>query len=522
MLLDVILTLLPIVAIFVLMSKKQMAADASGVVGWLLTLLIAITFFKTPLELGLRASLAGIISSFPVSLMVVTSILQITFMETTGALQRITVFVKTLASANKAVQIMLINVGAGTLLVAVGATPVSILPPILVALGYSTFIAVILPAIGFDALCTFALLGAPLVVYSDLTGVSLVDSAKVFAKFLPVISTLIGFGMLWIVGKWKMVREGFIPCTIAGVTNGGVAVLMAYIPFLSSGVVLTGVIAGACTILAMILYLKWLGHPIIDRSQLSEKDIEIEKKMSLLTALSPWIILVLTSFIINFYQPLFNILFNKLSMPVAIIPGQKPILTRMVWNAYTWVLISTLAAFVFIKPSGKAISDTLTKWLKRAPRPALAAAVFFAIAFVMNNSGMEKTDGIWKLVNPSSNMIWILANGTALAFGSLYPFFSAYLGLFGGFISGSEASTIAMFTKYHIITSKMLNVDPLVVTAATGIGSGLASVISPAKLQNAAATIDALGIESKVIETAVIISVVMTVFAASMTYFLAL
>ena len=153
--------------------------------------------------------------------MVVTSILQITFMESTGAIRRIAVFVKTFASSDRSVQIMMINVGAGTLLVAVGATPVSILPPILVALGYSTYVAVALPALGFDALCTFALLGAPLVVYSDLTGTSLAQSAQIFAKFLPVISVLIGFGMLWIVGGIRQMKEGFIPCVLAGAHQRG-------------------------------------------------------------------------------------------------------------------------------------------------------------------------------------------------------------------------------------------------------------------------------------------------------------
>lgn len=47
----------------------------------------------------------------------------------------------------------------------------------------------------------------------------------------------------------------------------------------------------------------------------------------------------------------------------------------------------------------------------------------------------------------------------------------------------------------------------------TAIGGGLASVISPAKLQNAAATIDALGIESEVIKTAIVLSMVITFFA---------
>ena len=54
----------------------------------------------------------------------------------------------------------MINIGFGTLMVAVGATPVSLLPPILVAMGYSTYVAIALPAIGYDALCTYALLGA--------------------------------------------------------------------------------------------------------------------------------------------------------------------------------------------------------------------------------------------------------------------------------------------------------------------------------------------------------------------------
>lgn len=520
MLFSVTLTLLPIVVIVFLMVRKQFAADTSGTVGWLLTLIIAFLFFDTSIEVGLRSSAAGMIASFPVSLMVVTSILQITFMEATGALRRVTVFVKTFASSDRAVQIMMINVGAGTLLVAVGATPVSILPPILVALGYSTFVAVALPAIGFDALCTFALLGAPLVVYSDLTGTPLVQSARVFAKFLPVISVLIGFGMLWIVGRWELIKKGFIPCLIAGLTNGGVAVAVSYIPFLEAGVVLTGVMAGFSTMVAMLVYLKLRRMPIIDRTHLTEVDLRIEKEMSLLTALSPWIILIAASFTVNFYTPLFDLFYKQIAMPVSAIPGQT-LKTRMLWNAYTWVLISTIASAVFIRPTGTAVRDTLVKWMKRAPRPAFSAAIFFAIAFVMNNSGTQNLGTVWKVVEPASNMIWVVSQGSAMAFGTLYPFISGYLGLFGGFLSGSEASTIAMFTKYHLMTSKLLHVDALIVTAVTAIGGGLASVISPAKLQNAAATIDALGIESQVIRTAFVISILITLAASIMAMFFA-
>ncbi|MEL7564408.1 MAG: L-lactate permease [Dehalobacterium sp.] len=518
--LSVILTLLPIVVIVLLMTWKQLAADLSGLAGWFLTFLIAILFFHTSVEVGLRASLAGFISSFPVSIMVLVSIFQITFMESTGAIKRITVFVKTLASSNKAVQIMLINVGAGTLLVSVGATPVSVLPPILLALGYSTFVAIALPALGFDALCTFSLLGAPLVVYSDLTGVPLVQAAQVFAAYLPVVSTLIGFGMLWIVGGTKLMKEGFFPCLLAGLTNGGVAVAMGYIPFLSSGVVLTGVIAGACTIMVMLLYLRVLGKPIIDRDKLTKEDLLTERSMSLVRALSPWLILVGALFVVNFYPPLHEFFFKQMEMAVSVIPGQI-IKTRMLWNAYTWVLVSTVVAAIFLKPTGNQVKYTINKGLKRALRPAFSAAIFFAIGFVMNNTGLENVAGKWQVVNPDYNMIWVLAQGSAEYFGSLYPLVTAPLGLFGGFISGSEASTVAMFAKYNLITSDLLKVNPLIVTAATAIGGGLASVISPAKLQNAAATIDALGEETKVIKTAFVISLVITAVTAVLCFLMA-
>ncbi len=512
MALSIILTLLPIALIVVLMTWRRLAADISGTAGWILALVIAILFFNTSLEVGLRSSLAGIISSFPVSLMVLTSILQITFMEATGAIKRIVVFVKTLAPADKAVQIMLLNMGAGTLLVSIGATPVSILPPILVALGYSTFVAVALPALGFDALCTFALLGSALVLFSDLTGTPLIESAQVFAKFLPIVSTLIGFGMLWIVGKFKLMKEGFIPCLLAGITNGGMAIVMSHTPFLRNGVVLTGVVAGFFTILVMVMYLKLLGRPIIDRTILSEEDLAVEKGMRLTKALSPWLILIAVLFFINYFPPLKNLLFTEFAMAVSIIPGQR-IITRMIWNAYTWVLISTIVAAIWFKPSGKMVKNTLIKWLKRALRPTFSAAIFFAIAFVMNNSGLQNLGGVYKIVDQNSNMIWNLAHVSATAFGTAYPLISSYLGLFGGFVTGSEASTIAMFTKYHMLTSQMLKVNALVVSAVTAIGGGLASVISPAKLQNAAATIDALGIESEVIKTTFIISIIMTLVA---------
>lgn len=513
--LAIALALTPILLILVLLVARRMAADIAGACGWVATILIAWLFFTTPLEITLKASLAGIIASLPISLVVATSILQVTLMIETGAISRVVTLIKTIAPGNQTAQIMLINIGFGTLLTALGAVPVSILPPIMLALGYSSFAAIALPAIGYDALTTYALLGVPVVVFSNFVGQPVEMVGGYFARFMPVISTCIALGMLYIVGKWKMVRKGFIPALLAGLTAGFIAIGMNQVKMITT----TGITAGLGVILVMLAYLKLTGQKVIDRSLIDDKDLAIEGRIPIWTAISPWIILTLASLIVNTpLLPLFNLTFHQWSMPVEIIPT-APEKIRLFWQAYFWILISTGLSLPFLKPDRKQLHTTMTKWLQRAPRPVFASAIFFAIAYVINHSGVG-TD--WQLTNPSQNMVHVLAEAAAATFGRLYPLTAPFLGLLGGFISGSETSSIAMLTDLHLSTAEKIGAIGLIIAAASGIGGGLASVISPAKLQNAAAAIDRIGEEGQIIRTTFIIAVIITAVCAVMTLIWAL
>ncbi len=74
-----------------------------------------------------------------------------------------------------------------------------------------------------------------------------------------------------------------------------------------------------------------------------------------------------------------------------------------------------------------------------------------------------------------------------------------------------------MFTRYHHETSVLIGANSMVVAASNGVGGGLASVLSPAKIQNAAAVIDKIGIEGDVIRYGVVVAVLMTLATALMT-----
>ena len=508
--LSVSLALLPVVVILLLLVVRKTAADVSGLVGWGLALLLAVLYFETPPSVGLAASLAGAVASWPIALMVATSIFQVTVMIETGALPRIVTLLKTVSPRDKAVQVLIINFGFGTLIAAMGATPVSILPPIMMALGYTSFVSIALPALGYDALCTYALLGVPVVVFSDLVGLPVSEVGTYFARYMPVISTCIAVGMMWIVGRWTMVLQGLLPTLLAGLTAGFITIGMNELALIP----LTGIVAGLGVIVVMLAYLKLRGRPLIDRSTLTAEDLAQERRIGLPRALSPWLILVVFSFLINIPQlPFYELTFRRLAMPIEIIPG-RPERVRLLWQAYFWILVSTALALPLLRATAAQMATSLRKWAKRAPRPVLAAAVFFSLAYLMNHSGKGLD---WKLAVPDHNMIVVIANASAGLFSRAYPLVAPFLGLLGGFMSGSEASSLALLTRLHLNTAEKIGAVGLLVAAASGIGGGLASVISPAKLQNAAASIDRIGEEGRVIPVCFVISLAITAVCAAMT-----
>jgi lactate permease len=74
-----------------------------------------------------------------------------------------------------------------------------------------------------------------------------------------------------------------------------------------------------------------------------------------------------------------------------------------------------------------------------------------------------------------------------------------------------------MLTTLHLNTAQQIGALGLLIAAVSGIGGGLASVISPAKLQNAAAAIGRIGEESSVLRVTFMISLVISAVAAVMT-----
>jgi lactate permease len=514
-LLQFLLILFPFgLAIFLLVIKSW-KADTTGIIVWLLVSVLAY-FLATPITDIFLISIAGIVDSLKITLMVGASIFMITYMNESGALRRIIVFVKTLKGSHPAWQILYLNFGVGCFLVSIGATPVSILPPIMIALGFPPVAAVALPAIGYDPLTTYALLGIPAVVFtgemvhlSDLgilqqAAPSLQEVGMAFSLYMPVISTGIAISMLFIAGGKKMLKDpsSLLIAILTGTTAGIMAIVSNYVGI----VTLTGIISGIAVLVVLGIFAWSQGYPIRDRSSLTKEDKEIEQKMSLFRALSPWVLLILFALITNLIQPIFNLLFYELPFTITI--GNHALNTRFLWQAYTWVIVAVILSFFFLPSDRMTLKRTGTLFWKRGKRPMISAAIFFSVAWILNYSSPN---------DESLNMVFILSEFTSTNFGLIFPLLVPFIGFFGGFVSGSETSSIKMFSGYHVQTSNALNFDPLTMATANGVGGGLASVITPAKVQNAAATIDEIGIEGQVIRKTIMIALIMVSALSGLT-----
>jgi lactate permease len=106
--------------------------------------------------------------------------------------------------------------------------------------------------------------------------------------------------------------------------------------------------------------------------------------------------------------------------------------------------------------------------------------------------------------------------GTTLAaiFGAAYVFVGAWLGLFGAVVGGSEASSNVMFYPIQREAATTVGLsDPAFTTlyGSHAVAGGVASAITPAKVNNAVSTIQAgTEVESAVMRKLLVVALILT------------
>ncbi len=164
--------------------------------------------------------------------------------------------------------------------------------------------------------------------------------------------------------------------------------------------------------------------------------------------------------------------------------------------AGTLVFLAVLLAFVpmlIFGLSPKALPTTLRKTLLQLRLPMITIAFILSIATVMNYSGM------------TSSMALALAST-----GVLFPFFSAWLGMIGVFLTGSDTSSNTLFGPLQATTAKLSGLDPVLMGATNSSGGVMGKMISPQNLSVGAAGVGAVGREGEIFAKVIVHSLILT------------
>jgi len=193
--------------------------------------------------------------------------------------------------------------------------------------------------------------------------------------------------------------------------------------------------------------------------------------------------------------------------PMPIVQREAPVVAQTTPYALTYrldflaaagtlVLIATFVAFIPMLAAGAGtgiLGLAFGKTVAQLRLPIVTIAFILSIATVMNYSGM------------TSSMALALA-----ATGWLFPFFSAWLGMLGVFLTGSDTSSNTLFGPLQATTAKVSGLDPILMGATNSSAGVMGKMISPQNLSVGAAGVGAVGREGEIFAKVIFHSLVLT------------
>jgi lactate permease len=506
------------IIIFYLLAVRRAPGQVAGVSAVVSAVLVAIFAYKMPVGVALTATLMGAAYGiFPIFWIVVTAIFIYNMTVETGKFEIIKNSIATITD-DRRLQALLIAFAFGAFLEGAAGfgTPVAISAGMLVGLGFNPLYAAGLCLIANTAPVAFGGIGIPIIVAGQVTGLDTMKISAMVGRQLPFLAVIVPIWLIVIMAGWKDTMEVMPACLVAGIS-------FAVLQWFSSnylGPELPDILSALACIVALTLFLK-VWHPAKiwrfegEKAAVAKKDMPKYSGGQIFQAWAPFIILTVMVIIwglpqmvpilnkVNYYYTVPGL--NKVVMQVAPIV-KKPTAMAAVYKvnwlsaAGTALFIASIFSALVLGVGAGQFFSILGRTFKQLTKPLITIPAVLGLAYIMNFSGMSSTLGLF------------LA-GT----GYWFPFFSAFLGWLGVFLTGSDTSANALFGNLQAVTAQQVGVDPILTVAANSSGGVTGKMISPQSIAVATAASGLVGKEGDLFSFTVKHSLVMAVIIGIMT-----
>ncbi|HLO80869.1 MAG TPA: lactate permease LctP family transporter [Chitinophagaceae bacterium] len=491
--LSLLIAIIPIAFIFWALIIKKMKGYQAAVLTTLITIAIAILVYKMPVQFALVSTAHGALYGlFPICWIIIPAVFLFNITVKSGQFEVIKYYMSTI-TADRRLQALLIAFSFGAFLEGTAGfgTPVAITAAMLVGLGFNPLYAAGICLIANTAPVAFGSIGIPITVASQVSGLPEMAISQMVGRTLPLLSLVLPFYLVTLMSGFKNAREIWPAILVSGGS-------FAFFQWFTSnyvGPALPDIIASLASIIALVVFLRfWKPKTIWRFSDEPAAISQTERQYGsgeIIKALSPFIILTIMVLIWGL-KPVKDLL-NSIGQVNIEFPGlhnmvlsedtEAPIAQVYKFNylsaAGTAVFISGLLAVMVLKIKWRDAVSIFGDTLKQLRFSVITIASILGFAYLVNLSGISLT----------------MAEALAQT-GWLFPFFAPLLGWLGVFITGSDTSSNALFSKLQATTARSIGVDPLITVGANVTGGVVGKMISPQSIAVAAAAGNLVGKES--------------------------
>ena len=517
---------LPLVVLAVLLAVVRAAPWKAAVAGATTAFVLAWLVWRMPIGLAVAAATHGMaFGLWPISWVVLNAVF---FYNLTVASGDFDVIRRSLArlTDDRRIQALLVAFCFGALVEGIAGfgAPVAISAAMLAGLGFEPVSAAVLALVANTAPVAFGSIGIPITTLGGLLAPILGrdvasttrDLSAMVGRQLPLFSLLVPAYLVVLLAGWRRMLE-VLP---AVVTAGASFALVQFAVSNFVGPELTDILSALASLGALTLLLRAWSPRVAWRGEGGGK-APVERhdpKARVARAYAIYAILVVVVLLgqgaaslglknvrwetawpgsYEMRDGLTAPLVHR-EPPIVATTTPYPLHYRLdyVTSAGTLVLAASGVAFLVMLAFGAppaAFGITFARTLRQLKLPIVTIAFILSIATVMNYSGM------------TSSMALALA-----ATGVLFPFFSAFIGMLGVFLTGSDTSSNTLFGPLQATTAKVSGLDPILMAATNSSGGVMGKMISPQNLSVGAAGVGAVGREGEIFRRVIGHSLVLT------------
>ena len=498
-----LIALIPIAFFFIALAVLRMKGHVAGTITVVLALAVAILFYHMPVPMALASAGYGFFYGlWPIAWIIVTAVFLYKITVKTGQFEIIRSSVLSITEDQR-LQMLLVGFAFGAFLEGAAGfgAPVAITAALLVGLGFNPLYAAGLCLIANTAPVAFGAMGIPITVAGQVTGLDPFHIGQMAGRQLPLLSVIVPFWLVAIMDGWRGIKDTFPAILVAGVSFAVTQFFTAnYI-----GPELPDITSALVSLICLTLFLKVWKPKNIFRFAGQERKTTHQAETTynagqIFKAWSPFIILtvmvtiwslkpfkalfgkdgLLESWVIKVSVPFLDKLVTK--MP-PIVAEAKPYdaVYKFDWFSATGTAIFLAAIITLLVLRMKPVDAlrTFGETLSELKRPIYSIGMVLAFAFVANYSGLSAT-------------LALLLAGT----GTMFTFFSPFLGWMGVFLTGSDTSSNALFCSLQANTAHQIGVSDTLLVAANTTGGVTGKMISPQSMAVACAAVGLVGKES--------------------------